>query len=78
MVFMSNPAVAYRRVLLKLSGEALLGEADHGIDPDVIDRLAQEIRQVAAWGVQLGVVNRRRQHLPGRRPCARGHDPRHW
>jgi len=53
---MSNPAAIYRRVLLKLSGEALLGEADYGIDPDVIDRVAQEIKQVAAWGVQLGVV----------------------
>jgi uridylate kinase len=46
----------YRRILLKLSGEALMGEADYGIDPKVIGRLANEIIEVQKAGVQIGVV----------------------
>ncbi|MFK7955203.1 MAG: UMP kinase [Lysobacterales bacterium] len=46
----------FRRILLKLSGEALLGNEDYGIDPLVIQRLAREIREVAALGVQVGIV----------------------
>jgi uridylate kinase len=50
------PKPAFQRILLKLSGEALMGVADYGIDPAVIRRLAQEIGEVAAAGVQVGVV----------------------
>jgi uridylate kinase len=46
----------YRRVLLKLSGEALAGSRGYGIDPDTIARVAAEIRDVAQRGVQLAVV----------------------
>jgi uridylate kinase len=46
----------YRRILLKLSGEALLGEADYGIDPEVLRRLAMEIIEVQSLGVQVAVV----------------------
>ena len=46
----------YRRILLKLSGEALMGQASHGIDPEVAGRLAAEIHAVASSGVQLGLV----------------------
>jgi uridylate kinase len=46
----------YRRVLLKLSGEALAGSRGYGIDPDTIARVASEIRDVAQRGVQLAVV----------------------
>lgn len=46
----------YRRILLKLSGEALMGEADYGIDPKVIGRLADEIIEVQKASVQVGVV----------------------
>jgi uridylate kinase len=46
----------YRRILLKLSGEALLGKADYGIDPEVLGRLAREIQDVTAAGVQVGLV----------------------
>jgi uridylate kinase len=45
-----------RRILLKLSGEALLGSGDHGIDPVILRRLAEEIRQVAATGTQIALV----------------------
>ncbi len=47
---------AYRRVLLKLSGEALMGKRSFGIDPEVVDAIAAEIRDVVALGVQLGIV----------------------
>jgi len=46
----------YKRILLKLSGEALMGRGTHGIDPEVMLRLAGEIHAVARQGVQLGLV----------------------
>jgi uridylate kinase len=46
----------YQRILLKLSGEALMGGEDYGIDPKVLDRLAKEIIEVHRAGVQVGVV----------------------
>ena len=46
----------YQRILLKLSGEALMGVEDYGIDPKVLDRLAKEIIEVHRAGVQVGVV----------------------
>jgi len=46
----------YHRILLKLSGEALMGDADYGIDPKVIGRLADEIIEVQRTGVQIGIV----------------------
>jgi uridylate kinase len=49
-------AVRYKRVLVKLSGEALLGEADYGIDPAMLKRVASELVEVAAQGVQVAVV----------------------
>ena len=45
-----------RRVLLKLSGEALMGQGDFGIEPAVITRLAGEIRELVQAGVQIGLV----------------------
>jgi uridylate kinase len=46
----------YRRILLKLSGEALLGSGDYGIDPEVLKRLASEIIEIQSRGVQVAVV----------------------
>ena len=51
---MDHPA--YKRVLLKLSGETLTGKQTFGIDPEVVDAVAAEIREVVALGVQLGIV----------------------
>ena len=48
--------VKYRRILLKLSGEALMGREDYGIDPEVIGRLAREIIEAQQAGVEVGVV----------------------
>lgn len=47
---------AYRRVLLKLSGEALMGKQPYGIDEKVLEELAAEIREVASLGVQMALV----------------------
>jgi uridylate kinase len=47
---------AYKRILLKLSGEALMGKLDYGISPDVMAFLAGEIKAVVASGVQVAVV----------------------
>ena len=46
----------YNRVLLKLSGEALMGDKEFGIDPKRIAEYAEEIKAVARLGVQVGVV----------------------
>jgi len=46
----------YDRILLKLSGEALTGSAEFGIDPKVLDRMAMEIGQLVEIGVQVGLV----------------------
>jgi uridylate kinase len=45
-----------RRILLKLSGEALMGEEDYGIDPKMLRRVAMEIREVMGLGMQVAVV----------------------
>ncbi|MGI2259594.1 UMP kinase [Shewanella sp. GXUN23E] len=52
----TNPKPAFRRILLKLSGEALMGEEGFGIDPKVLDRMAQEIKELVELGIQVGVV----------------------
>ncbi len=50
------PEPKYRRILLKLSGEALMGQAGYGIDPAVVDRLAEEIEGARRHGVQIAIV----------------------
>jgi uridylate kinase len=46
----------YKRILLKLSGEALMGDGDYGIEPQIISRVSAEIKAVIATGVQVGLV----------------------
>ena len=46
----------YKRVLLKLSGESLAGEAKHGIDFDIVTKICESIKKCADAGVQIGVV----------------------
>jgi len=53
---MQQQTPAYRRVLLKLSGEVLMGPEDFGIDPATIERLARELGSVNQLGVQVGLV----------------------
>ena len=52
----TDRAPKYKRILLKLSGEALMGELEFGIDPNVLDRMALEIGQLRGIGVQVGLV----------------------
>ena len=47
---------AYKRILLKISGEALMGDAGYGIDPKVAQRIAREVREVAELGVEVAMV----------------------
>jgi uridylate kinase len=51
-----TPKPIYRRILLKLSGEALMGDEGFGIDPKILDRMAQEIKELIEMGVQVGLV----------------------
>src|SRR5210317_2352587 len=53
---MTDSSVQYRRVLLKLSGEALMGELDYGIEPRVIQRIAAEIATARKSGVEIAIV----------------------
>lgn len=50
------PKPAYRRILLKLSGEALLGEEPYGIDPAVAARIASDVSDIQTLGVQTAIV----------------------
>jgi len=52
----TNEKPAYRRVLLKLSGEALQGKSQFGIDPQVLNRISAEIHEIINLGVEVGVV----------------------
>ena len=51
-----KPAPAYRRILLKLSGEALMGDLDYGISPDFMSQLAAEIKDLVDSGCQVAIV----------------------
>ena len=53
---MNHTQVRCNRILVKLSGEALLGRAEYGIDADVLKRVASEIREVQALGVEVAIV----------------------
>ncbi|MBM3705897.1 MAG: UMP kinase, partial [Actinobacteria bacterium] len=46
----------YKRILLKISGEALIGQSDYGIDPEVMCRIANQIKEVHSLGVEIAVV----------------------
>ena len=46
----------YQRILLKLSGEALLGKLEYGVDPAVVAFVAEQVKAVTALGVQVGIV----------------------
>lgn len=48
--------IQYKRILLKISGEVLTGEGNYGIDPQVMQEIAQEIKEVKTLGVELAIV----------------------
>ena len=49
-------SAAYKRILLKLSGEALMGDDAYGINEDVVTRIVSEVAEITRLGVQVGVV----------------------
>lgn len=66
--------VAYRRILVKLSGEALMGKDAYGINQEVLSRIAGELKEVAGSGVQLAVVIGGGNIFRGVAPAAAGMD----
>jgi len=68
------PAPAYKRILLKLSGEALMGEDAYGINRTTIDRIVAEIGVVAAMGLEIAVVIGGGNIFRGVAPAAAGMD----
>jgi uridylate kinase len=64
----------YRRILLKLSGEALLGRQEYGIDPDVVASIAREVVTIHAWGVAIAIVVGGGNIFRGASHAARGMD----
>jgi uridylate kinase len=71
---MGEPAPRFKRILLKLSGEALMGDTGFGIDPETIDRIASEIAEVRAAGVEVAIVNGGGNIFRGVAGSARGMD----
>ena len=69
---MTTPA--YKRVLVKLSGEALMGEKEFGIDPEIAQTMAEEIKEVHALGVETAAVIGGGNIFRGIAPSARGMD----
>ncbi|HLD73293.1 MAG TPA: UMP kinase [Bdellovibrionota bacterium] len=64
----------YKRVLLKLSGEALMGDRGYGISPDITKKLAQEIKEIVDLGVQVVIVIGGGNIFRGLSAAARGMD----
>ncbi|MBA2652558.1 MAG: UMP kinase [Tatlockia sp.] len=56
MMSENQPKLKYKRILLKFSGEALMGKVQFGIDPSVLDRIAKEVAELIRMGVEVGVV----------------------
>jgi uridylate kinase len=69
---MSRPA--YTRVLLKLSGEALMGDQGYGVDPAVVTRIAEEVAEIREIGVQVAIVIGGGNIFRGMAGSARGMD----
>jgi uridylate kinase len=69
-----SPSPVYRRILLKLSGEALMGEAAYGIDPEVTTRIASEVGELLTLGVEVAIVIGGGNIFRGLAASARGMD----
>lgn len=70
----SSPPPHYKRILLKLSGEALMGDQPYGIDPAIATRIAQDIAEIQGLGVQTAVVIGGGNIFRGLAASARGMD----
>ena len=67
-------APPFRRILLKLSGEALMGERDYGVDPGTVSQIAAEVRAVHAAGTELAIVVGGGNFYRGMKAAAEGMD----
>ena len=52
----THPKLKYKRILLKCSGEALMGQSQFGIDPSVLDKIAKDVAELIQMGVEVGLV----------------------
>ncbi len=71
---MATPAPKYKRILLKLSGESLMGDREHGVDPETTLRLASEIHDIYKLGVQIAIVVGGGNIFRGVKAAAKGMD----
>lgn len=71
---MEEPAKGYRRVLLKLSGEALMGKSEFGIDDSILRMVARQVKEIVDGGVEVAVVVGGGNIWRGARAAARGMD----
>ena len=71
---MSDPPPLYNRILLKLSGEALMGDQQFGVDPAVATRIAQDIAEIQGMGVETAIVIGGGNIFRGLAASARGMD----
>ena len=76
---LSRNGRSYRRILLKLSGESLLGEKSYGIDEKILAVYAQEVKEVVDAGVELAIVigGGRSEERRGRKECRSMWSPYH-
>jgi uridylate kinase len=65
---------AYKRILLKLSGEALMGDDAYGVNRETIDRIVSEVKEVVGLGVEVGIVIGGGNIFRGMAPAAAGMD----
>ncbi len=69
-----SPAPVFKRILFKLSGEALMGEQQFGVDPEVVTRIARDVRDIQALGVETAIVIGGGNIFRGLAASARGMD----
>ena len=74
MAVTASPAPAYKRVLLKLSGEALMGDQGYGIDPAVASQIARDVAEIQGMGVETAIVIGGGNIFRGLAASARGMD----
>ncbi len=74
---MTTPQPAFKRILLKLSGEALMGDDAFGINRATIERIVGEVNEVTQLGVEVAVVIGGGNHFSRCRWRLCGHGPRH-
>jgi len=70
----ANSTPVYKRILLKLSGEALMGDQQYGVDPKVVSRIAEDVQEIQRMGVETAIVIGGGNIFRGLAASARGMD----